>query len=72
MAIRINVDKANAYIGETFDISPDASRLCNNVFQFVSNNPMLLSPETILEDLLEAIGFDHSDIIAMRNKKIIT
>lgn len=73
--LKINTDRAAEYISTNFTLDGTGMRLCNTIFQFWNSHEdglyPTLSPDAFLLELLDPIGFNESDIQAMRGMGIL-
>ena len=68
--MQIDTSEALQYIIQNFNISGEATRMINNLFQHISTNPTDNARKLIL-DVLDGIGFEESDLDDMVKKKIV-
>ena len=68
--MRIDTREALQYVIQNFNISGEATRMVDNLFQHVSTNQTTNARKLIL-DVLDGIGFEESDLDDMAKKKII-
>lgn len=69
---RIDVDGATQYISDNFVLDGETVMLCHNVCLYAEEAMLPEEKESYLCEILDAIGFDESDIQAMRSQGIVS
>lgn len=62
--MHVDVDSAMGYVHTLFNLNPDAYRMTENLFEYVSGHDVP-DPEGLLLHVLDAFGFESRDLDGM-------